>query len=131
MSNWKHGNNTNFNLGYHLICCAKYRRKVLKDNIEVRLKELLKYKAKEISVSIETMEIMPDHVHLFVKANPVISPHLIVKRLKGYTSRIMRQEFIELRKKLPTLWTNSYYCESCGHISEDTVKRYIEEQKGK
>ena len=131
MSNWEHGNNTTFNIGYHLIWCPKYRRKVLTGNIENRLKELLKSKAKELLVSIETMEIMPDHVHLFVKATPVMSPHLIVKRLKGYTSRIMRREFIELRKRLPTLWTNSYYCESCGHISEDTVKRYIEEQKGK
>lgn len=88
-------------------------------------------KAGTLSVSIETMEIMPDHVHLFVKASPAISPHLIVKRLKGYTSRILRQEFPELRRRLPTLWTNSYYCESCGHISEDTVKRYIEEQKNR
>jgi putative transposase len=52
-----------------------------------------------------------------------------VKKLKGYTSRILRQEFAELRSRLPTLWTNSYYCESCGHISEEIVKKYIEEQK--
>jgi len=99
--------------------------------VEARLKRLLMDKAGTLSVSIETMEIMPDHVHLFVKALPTISPHLIVKRLKGYTSRILRQEFPELRRRLPTLWTNSYYCESCGHISEETVKRYIEEQKGR
>jgi putative transposase len=125
------GNNAVFNIGYHLIWCPKYRRKVLIGTVETRLKELLQIKATELSFSIEKMEVMPDHVHLFVKSSPKISPHLIVKRLKGYTSRVMRQEFPHLRSKLPTLWTNSYYCESCGHISEDTVKRYIEEQKRK
>lgn len=131
MARWKHGNNTTFNIGYHLIWCPKYRRKVLVGMVETRLKELLQEKANELLLSLEKIEIMPNHVHLFVKASPTISPHLIVKRLKGYTSRIMRQEFPELRRRLPTLWTNSYYCESCGHISEDTVKRYIEEQKGR
>jgi putative transposase len=99
--------------------------------VEARLRELLQEKANELLLSVEKLEVMSDHVHLFVKASPTISPHLIVKRLKGYSSRIMRQEFPELRRRLPTLWTNSYYCESCGHISEDTVKRYIEEQKGR
>ena len=99
--------------------------------VETRLRELLQEKANELLLSVEKLEVMPDHVHLFVKALPSISPHLIVKRLKGYSSRMMRQEFPELRRRLPTLWTNSYYCESCGHISEDTVKRYIEEQKGR
>lgn len=72
---------------------------------------------------------MPEHVHLFIKSNPVDSPHFIVQQLKGYTSRILRQEFPSLKSKLPTLWTRSYYCESVGHISEETVKKYIENQK--
>jgi putative transposase len=93
------------------------------------LKDLLKEKAAEINVIIEVMEVMPDHVHLFIKAKPTASPHWIVQQFKGYTSRILRQEFEPLRTRLPTLWTRSYYVESCGHISEDTVKKYIEEQK--
>ena len=74
---------------------------------------------------------MPDHVHCFIKASPVDSPHFIVQQLKGYTSRILRQEFKQLKSKLPTLWTRSYYCESVGHISEETIKKYIMEQKNK
>lgn len=77
------------------------------------------------------MEIMPDHVHIFVKSSPVNSPHYIVQQLKGFTSRMLREEFPTLKSRLPTLWTRSYYCESIGHISEDTVRRYIEEQKNK
>jgi putative transposase len=93
------------------------------------LEILLKEKADEIGVIIETMEIMPDHLHLFVKAKPTASPHWIVQQLKGYTSRTLRQEFEPLRTRLPSLWTRSYYVESCGHISEDVVKKYIEDQK--
>lgn len=128
---WKHSNTTVYNIGFHLIWCPKYRRNVLENEIEARLKELLRDKAEEIGVTIEKMEVMPDHVHLFVKATPTMSPHWIVQQLKGYTSRILRQEYSELRTRLPTLWTRSYYCESVGYISESTVKKYIEEQKNK
>lgn len=126
---WKTSSSAVYNLGYHMIWCPKYRRKVLTGNIETRLKELLTEKAKELSVEIETIEVMPDHVHLFVKAKPVDAPHFIIGQLKGYTSFVLRNEFPELKSRLPTLWTRSYYVESAGHISESTVKKYIEDQK--
>lgn len=117
-----------YNVAYHLIWCPKYRRKVLVGDIEKRLVELLKGKAQYLEVSIETMQIMPDHVHLLVKMSPVDSPHHIIQQLKGCSSKALRQEFPELLK-MPTLWTRSYYCESIGHISEDTIKKYIDNQK--
>jgi putative transposase len=126
---WKHSSTCVYNCGYHLIWCPKYRKKVLNDGVDKRLKELLIEKAKEIGVDIEQMEIMPDHVHLFVHAKPTNPAHHIVGMLKGYTSRILRKEFSWLRTKLPTLWTRSYYCETVGHISEETIRRYIEQQK--
>lgn len=128
---WKHSNKSVYNLGYHLIWCPKYRRKVLVGQIESRLRDLLSFKAQEINVEIENLEIMPDHVHLFIKTDPTNAPHHIVQQFKGYTSRILRDEFIELTSRLPCLWTRSYYCESVGHISEKTIKKYIEEQKNK
>jgi len=126
---WTHSNTTVYNIGYHIIWCPKYRRKVLQGRVADRLKDLLNEKAAEINVIVEVMEVMPDHLHLFIKAKPTASPHWIVQQFKGYTSRILRQEFETLRTRLPTLWTRSYYIESCGHISEDTVKKYIEDQK--
>lgn len=126
---WKTSNTTVFNVSYHLIWCPKYCRKVLVGDIEKRLKELLKLKVVELNTEIEKMEVMPDHVHLFIKTTPVNSPHYIVQQLKGYTSRILRKEFKMLRTRIPTLWTRSYYVETIGHISEDTIKRYIEDQK--
>ena len=126
---WTLSPTTVYKIGYHLIWCPKYRRKVLVGDVEARLRELIMEKAEEIGVSVEELQIMPDHVHLFVKAPPTISLHRIVQQLKGYSSHEMRNQFKSLRTRLPTLWTRSYYVESCGHISEETVRRYIEEQK--
>jgi putative transposase len=128
---WTTSNKAVFNLGYHIIWCPKYRRQVLVGQVEHRLKELLREKAEQIGVVIETLEVMPDHVHLFVKSSPTNAPHHIVQQLKGYTSRILRKEFPSLKSRLPTLWTRSYYVESVGHISETTIKQYIEDQKNR
>ncbi len=100
-------------------------------NIAKDLVKLLKLKAEQLDIEIEDIKVMPDHVHLFVKANPTASPHWIVQQLKAYTSHQLREKYSELKSRIPTLWTRSYYCESIGHISEDTIKKYIEEQKGK
>ena len=118
-----------YNLGYHIIWCPKYRREVLVNGIDERLKELLNEKAAALEITIEKMEVMPDHVHLFVKGKPSIAVQHIVNQLKGYTSVMLRREFPRLKSRLPTLWTRSYYVESIGHISESTIKRYIEDQK--
>lgn len=118
-------------IGYHIIWCTKYRRKVLIGDIPDRLKQLLQERAAEIDVSIEALEVMPDHVHLFVRSCPTNAPHYIVGRLKGYTSRILRSEFCMLRSRIPTLWTRSYFVHSVGCISEDVIRRYVEEQKNK
>jgi len=128
---WKHSRTTVHNIGYHLIWCPKYRRKILVGEVANRLKELLIEKADEIDTSIETIEIMPDHIHLFIKTPPTASPHWVVQQLKGHTSRVLRSEFPSLKTRIPSLWTRSYYVESVGHISEDSVRKYIEEQKGK
>ena len=118
-----------YNLGYHIIWCPKYRRKVLVNGIDERLKELLNEKAAALEITIEKMEVMPDHVHLFVKGKPSVPVQHIVNQLKGYTSVMLRREFPRLKSRLPTLWTRSYYVESIGHISESTITRYIEYQK--
>jgi putative transposase len=131
MGRWTTSRTAVFNVAYHLIWCPKYRRPVLVDGVDLRLKELLIKKAKEMKLSIEKIEVMPDHVHIFIKCQPVDNPQWIVKNLKGYSSRFLRKEFPSLKSRLPCLWTRSYYCESVGHISEATVKKYIESQKDK
>lgn len=119
-----------FVLKYHLVWCPKYRMKVLTDDVAERLKELLYEKAKENNIVIGALEIMPDHVHLFVSADPTEAPQRIANQFKGYTSRILRKEFAHLRSRMLTLWSRSYYIGSIGHVAdEETVKKYIEAQE--
>ena len=117
-----------YNLGYHIIWCPKYRRKLLQWGIDDRLKILLVEKATRMGCKIEQMEVMPDHVHIFIKTPPTLSIDTLVQGLKGYTSFVLRRDRLWLQK-IKCLWPPSYYVESIGHISEETVRRYIEDQK--
>lgn len=119
-----------FSLKYHLVWCPKYRRNVLVAPVDARLKEVLGEVATQHGMTIHTMGVMPDHVHLFVEAAPTLCVAEIVNRLKGRSSRLLRAEFRHLRSRLPTLWSRSYYAGSVGAVSETVVRRYIEAQKG-
>lgn len=126
---YKSNHNVVFCCKYHIVWCPKYRRKVLVGKIEERLKELVKQICEEIKVELIEMEVMPDHIHLLLGVAPQFGVHKVVKTIKGRTSRILRQEFVELTTKLPTLWTNSYFVATVGGVSLDVVKKYIENQK--
>ena len=117
-----------FSLKYHLVWCPKYRRPVLTNGVADRLKALLIEKAAEFGATIHALEVMPDHVHLFVESDPTRAPAHLAAQFKGYTSRVLRSEFAHLRSRLPTLWSRSYYIGSVGHVSEATVRRYVESQ---
>lgn len=122
-SRWKTNEGCVYSIGYHLIWCPKYRRKVLVDGVDDRLKELLLQKSAENGWIIDRiMEIMPDHIHLFLKATPSDSIAHIVSQLKGFTSFELRKEFPILKSRLTSLWTRSYYVETIGHISEKTIQ---------
>ena len=118
-----------FSLKYHFVWCPKYRRKVLVGEIADELHSLLYQKALDLDVTIEALEIMPDHVHLFIQSDPTEAPQRLANQFKGYTSRLLRQKFPQLRSRLPSLWSRSYYVGTIGHVSEETVKKYIEVQK--
>lgn len=120
-----------FSLTYHLVFCPKYRKPVLTCAVAERLQALLYAKAQELHATLYTLEVMPDHVHLLVESDPGLAPAKLAAQFKGYTSRILRQEFRHLRSQLPSLWSRSYYIGSVGHVSEATVRRYIESQKGR
>jgi len=118
-------------MNYHFVWCPKYRKDILVGMIGKRLKELLVKKSTELNSKIISLEIMLDHVHVFLECMPTIAPNRIVAGLKGYTSRILRQEFSELRTRMPTLWTRSYFVSTHGHVSAETIKKYIDKQRGK
>jgi putative transposase len=116
-----------FLVNYHLIWCPKRRRKVLVDRVRVRLEELLRETAPELECEILALEILPDHLHLFVSATPQWAPNQLVARFKGRSSRILRQEFPILRR-MPSLWTRSFFVSTAGNVAADTIQRYIEAQ---
>lgn len=116
---------------YHIVFCPKYRRKVLVNGVDTRLKELVNSICEELQVDIIEMEIMPDHVHIMLGVDPQFGIHKAVKTIKGTTTRILRQEFPWLRSRIPTLWTNSYFCSTIGGAPVSVIKQYIENQKSK
>ena len=118
-------------INYHIVFCPKYRRKLLVDAVKSRLESLVKEVSAENKWDILAMEVMPDHVHLFIESDPTRCAAELAARFKGRTSHVLRAEFPSLRSRLPTLWSRSYYVGSCGAVTEASIKRYIESQKGK
>jgi len=119
-----------YNINYHLVWCPKFRRPVLSGNISDRLVELVPEKVKELGGEVIELVVRPDHVHLFASFPPDIAPKQIMHRIKGFTSHQLREEFPELRSRLPSLWTRSYYVGTAGDVSSETIRKYIEAQEG-
>jgi len=116
---------------YHVVWCPKYRRKVLVNGVDARLKVLVQEIVEKWGQEFVECEVMPDHVHLLVGCDPQFGIHRLIKFVKGATSHQLRQEFPHLKRKLPSLWTNSYYVGSTGGVTIETVRKYVESQKGK
>lgn len=108
--------------------CPKYRRAVLVNAVAARCEVLIREKCAEHDWTIVALEIMPDHIHLFVKAHPKHSPSFVANQVKGSTSRHLRREFPGLRSRLPTLWSRSFFVATVGAVSAATVQRYIDTQ---
>lgn len=120
-----------FSLKYHVVWCPKYRKPVLVPPVDARLKQLLVEIADATDMKVLAMEVMPDHVHVFVETDVRRAPAEIAAKFKANTSRILREEFPHLRSRLPTLWSRSYFISTVGAVSEATIRRYIENQKGR
>jgi len=126
---YKSNGNIVFDCKYHIIWCPKYRKKVLVGEVENMLKKLLKEKANELGAEIIEMKTDKDHVYLLISCDPQFGIHRVVKGLKGYTSKILRENFPHLKSTMPSMWTNSYFVSTVGSVSLETVKTYIENQQ--
>ena len=124
-------NNIAYNCHYHVVFCPKYRRKVLVNGVDERLKMILIETIEKWGQELLELEVMPEHVHLLVGCDPQFGIHRLVKYLKGTSSRYLRQEFPQLKRRLPSLWTNSYFVATTGGITLETLKRYVEGQKNR
>lgn len=126
---YKSNNKVVYSCKYHVVWCPKYRRKVLADGIDARLKELIVQACNDINAELIEMEIMPDHVHLLMEVDPQYGINRAVRHIKGFSSHILRKEFPMLKSRLPTLWTNSYFVSTVGGAPLTVIKQYIENQK--
>ncbi len=116
---------------YHVVFCPKYRRKALTPPIGERLKVILAEQIERWGQERIESEVMPDHVHLLVGCDPQFGIHRLVKLLNGHTSPALRAEFPALKRRLPSLWTNSYCVSTTGGVTLETLQRYVESQKGR
>ncbi len=105
---YKSNNNIVYSCKYHIVWCAKYRKSLLMEPVETKLKEILYQAAKEFRSQIIELEVMPDHVHILPEIDPQFGVNRLIKYMKGRSSKLLRDEFHELRK-LPSLWTNSFH----------------------
>lgn len=126
---YKRNNNVVYSCKYHVVFCSKYRRPVLVDGVDERLKEIALEVADEMGFDIIEMEVMPDHVHMLLEVDPQLGIHRAVKRIKGRTSHDLRAEFPWLKSRIPTLWTNSYFVSTVVGAPLAIVRQYIENQK--
>ena len=122
-------NNVVYRCAYHVVWCPKYRRQVIEEAVDARLKQIIHEVCAERECNLIELETMPDHVHLLVECDPQYGIHRLVKQIKGRSSRLLRDEFPSLRSRLPTLWTNSYFVATVGGAPLDVVKQYVADQR--
>ena len=127
---YKSNNNIVYSCKYHVVWAPKYRRSVLIDGVDERLKTIIEEVGKETSSEIIEMEVMPDYVHLLVEVDPQFGIHHLVKLIKGRSSNLLRNEFPWLKSRIPCLWTNSYFVSTVGGAPLEVIKQYVEQQKG-
>ena len=125
---YRHESNAVSLLNYHFVFIPKRRKKVLVGAVAERLQQIICELVVENRWKIIAMEVMPDHVHLFLNVKPPDDPSSIMRKIKGRASHHLRKEFPELLK-IPTLWTPSYFVSTAGNICTETVKKYIEQQR--
>lgn len=118
-----------FNINYHIVWCPKYRKSILIDDVANFLVDQLKTIADSREWQVLEMEVMPDHIHLFISAQPFVSPTDIVKVLKGVTAKRIFEKFPNLKKQEfwgSGLWSPSYYVGTAGYVTAEIIKKYID-----
>lgn len=128
-----HGRGYVYSLQYHIVWVTKYRKPVLKDGIDARVKELMTEMSYEYSFKILAMEVMPDHIHLLLDCKPQFFISDMIKIFKGNIARRLFIEYPELKIQLcgGHLWNPSYFVVTVSERSREQVEHYIESQKEK
>ena len=117
-----------YDLKYHIVWITKYRKPVLRGEIALRVRELVRQTCATLDVHILSGHVSADHVHLLVSVPPSIAVSDLVKRLKGRSSRKMLEEFGELSRQFwgRHLWARGYFAVSTGNVTDEVIRQYIE-----
>ena len=124
----KSKNHITYDCHYHVVWVTKYRLPLLVDGADEELKSIIYRVAEEHDAHIESIEVMPDHVHVVVESYP----HTIrdvVRKFKGRSSRELRERFSHIKRRTPSLWTRSYFIATTGGAPLKAIKKYVESQK--
>ena len=130
MSNYRKGSHTKFDLQYHIVWITKYRRKVLTGNLKERLQMILLQVCEQNNIIILKGKVMEDHVHLMVSCTPKISVSKIIQLMKGRTSKMLQDEFPNIKKKYwgQHIWGTGYFVRTVGAVTEEMIRNYVESQ---
>lgn len=120
-----------YDIKYHIIWVTKYRYKILGGEISKRLRELVRQGCEARNITIVQGSIGRDHVHMLLSCPPSLAPSKIVQYLKGRSSRLLQDQYPELKKRYwgQHLWARGYFCATVGSVTEETIKKYIEDQE--
>lgn len=131
MAEIKRGRGYVYSIQYHIVWCVKYRHKILLDDVDARLKEILNQIANDNHFTISEMESDVDHIHLLVDCSPQHSIPSIIKALKGVSARLLFKEFPSLKKILRGghLWNPSYFVATVSENTEEQIRQYIQNQQ--
>ena len=130
--NYHRASHCKYLVQYHIIWCPKFRYPILKDGVDETLKKILSEVCDAYGYIIKALEVMPDHIHIFIDVPQTVAPCDVVRTLKSISAVELFRAFPKLKQfyaKCGVLWSRGYFVSTVGHISEATVIKYIEEQK--
>ncbi len=125
---YRYGSHTVYNIEYHFVWVTKYRYKVLKGDVGLRVRELVRQTCEIFEIRIIKGVVSHDHVHLFVSAPPSLAPSEIMRRIKGRAARKLFEEFPLLKKRYwgRHFWARGYFCVTSGNVTDEMIKTYLE-----
>ncbi|MFD2115633.1 IS200/IS605 family transposase [Paenibacillus yanchengensis] len=130
MDRYQKNSHAVFDIKYHVIWVTKYRYKVLYGPIAMRTRELIRQECEPRLITILQGSVGIDHIHLLLSSPPSLAPSKVMQYLKGRSSRLLQDQFPDLKKKYwgHQLWARGYFCAAVGTVDEETIRNYIVNQ---
>jgi putative transposase len=133
MVDYRTGGHSVYDIKYHFVWVTKYRYNVLKGEIAQRVREIIRQCCLVRGITIIKGSVGKDHVHLLISCPPTLSPSKVVQYIKGRSSKMVQDEYSQLKKKYwgQHFWARGYFCATVGTVNEEMIRKYIEgQQKG-